>query len=317
MQPADRTIGDARILVGPTAVGKSGVAQWLAERNGWVVLSADSMLVYRGMDIGVAKPSVREREQVKYFGVDVVNPDEAYSTGAFLREANRAWSYCLDSGRELLVAGGTGLYVKALLNGLDAPATDKSRRIYWTQRLEDDGLASLQDELRERWPEEWKSLADTDNPRRCIRALEIAESGGSAAAALAHAVSPVAGLWREPDMLAIRIEQRARAMLSEGLLEETRQLLAVYGALSATAAQAIGYAEAQAVLNEELTIDEALQKICARTRRLAKRQRTWFRHQVDVDWVHLDDDTVSEIVAGQVMEKWEQNGTSKIILPGS
>lgn len=316
MQNAENR-GLARILVGPTASGKSGLAQWLAERHGWVVLSADSMLVYRGMEVGTAKPTAVERKRVRYFGVDVVGPDEAFSTGDFLREAARAWQYCEEHGLELLVVGGTGLYARALLNGLDGPMANPERRAFWEARLAEDGLGALQHELREQWPEVWGRLSDPDNPRRCVRALEVAEAGGGVGERVVRERQCVAGLWRDPEVLKLRIEQRARAMLDGGLLAETDLLRSQYREFSATAAHAIGYAEARAVLDGELTRRDALERICVRTRQLAKRQRTWFRHQIEVDWVTVEESSPVEWVAEQVLERWRLHGASKIILPGT
>ncbi len=316
MSPDGQVIGYARILAGPTAVGKSAVAQYIAEKNGSVVLSADSMLVYRGMNIGVAKPSAEEQDRVRYFGVDVVEPAQSYSTGDFLREAGKAWRYCSGNDLELLITGGTGLYIRALLQGLNAPASDTERRAYWEDRLKRHGLDDLKRELKDRWPDHWASLADPDNPRRCIRALEIAESGGDSPGQVS-ALSTVVGLWREPPELNRRIGERVRRMFREGLLEETEALLNAPGGLSPTASQAIGYAEAQQVLSGEITVEIAIEKISARTRRLAKRQRTWFRHQITVDWVRCTNDSTVEKVAERVTEKWRSYEAAKIILPGS
>ena len=262
----------AFVLVGPTASGKSAVAQWIAERTGASIVSADSMNIYRGMDIGTAKPSAAERERVRTWGVDLAGPTESFSVGDWLRAVRPAFQ----STEPPIVTGGTGLYVKCLLQGLDdLPTADESLR----ERTENMPRAELQAEARLAAPEAYEALADKENPRRLIRLLE----GRKTADSWKSEMPVVIGLHVERDELHRRIAVRVEKMYAGGLLEEARGLAGLK--LSPTAQHAIGYAEAFAVLRGEMTEAQAKEKTAVRTRQLAKRQMTWFRHQLNVKWI--------------------------------
>ena len=347
----------AGVLVGPTAVGKSDVAQWIAERLGVPVLSADSMLVYRGMDIGTAKPSPQERGDVPYFGIDCVDPGQPFSTGAWLsyvfrqlaeheggkREEGRGKtspisyplspiSYLASNAPQLVVAGGTGLYIKALLHGLDAPPSDPAARARWTALFESGGLSALRAAIDTN-PSARALLPDSDlaNPRRLIRALERAESSNrlhsstppllhpstpplphSSTPPLPHSSTFVAGLTMSRDRLATRIMARIDKMFKNGLIDEAIAVREASGGLSSTACGAIGYAEALAVADGKMTRDEATERIAARTRQLAKRQFTWFRHQLNVKWVEVGETDNPATLGPKVLEIWKRNGLIEI-----
>ena len=362
----------AGVLVGPTAVGKSAVAQWIAERVGAAILSADSMLVYRGMDIGTAKPTPEERGEVPYFGIDCVDSGEPFSTGAWLsfvlrqlaeyeggkREEGRGKreqgagnreegmgvcsqmsaeetspishplspiSYLASSGApQLIVAGGTGLYVNALLNGLDAQPSNPAARARWTALFESGGLSALRAAVDAN-PAARALLPDSDlaNPRRLIRALERAESSNrrivessnrlhSSTPPLPHSSTFVAGLTMPRDRLAARIMTRIDKMFKEGLVEEAIAVREASGGLSSTACGAIGYAEALAVADGKMTRAEAIERIAARTRQLAKRQFTWFRHQINVEWVEVGESDTPATLGPKIMEIWKRNGYFEI-----
>ncbi|MBC8207202.1 MAG: tRNA (adenosine(37)-N6)-dimethylallyltransferase MiaA [Kiritimatiellales bacterium] len=261
----------AFVLVGPTASGKSSIAQLLAEQTGAPVVSADSMNIYRGMDIGTAKPSPAERGAVEYHGIDLADPTEPFSVGDWLNAVKPA----LD-GQTSIVAGGTGLYVKCLLAGLDElPAADEALRA----RAEKMSLAELQAEARAAAPEAYDSLADNENPRRLVRLLE---HGGLPQKEKVE-LPTVVGLHVERDVLHKRIATRVDKMYANGLIEEARGLSGLQ--LSVTAEKAIGYAEAFAVLRGGMTEAQAKERTIIRTRQLAKRQMTWFRTQLNVEWV--------------------------------
>ena len=266
----------AFVLVGPTASGKSAVAQILAERTGASIVSADSMNIYRGMDIGTAKPSPEERARVKTFGIDLADPTESFSVGDWLNAVRPAFP----ASQPPIVAGGTGLYVKCLLQGLDdVPTADEALR----ERTGKMPLADLQAEVRRAAPEAYEALADKENPRRLIRILEGKKSSG-----LWQAEMPaIIGLHVDRDVLHRRIAERVEKMYAGGLLEEARGLMALK--LSPTAQHAIGYAEAFAVLRGEMTEAEAKEQTMIRTRQLSKRQMTWFRHQLKVTWIETAD----------------------------
>lgn len=300
--------------MGPTAVGKTAVAQWIAERYGFEILSADSMLFYRGMDVGTAKPAVADRARVRYWGVDVAGPGERFSVGAYRQLARAAFEDTAARGVPLIVVGGSGLYIKSLTDGLDdSPAADLAARERWEQRLASDGAAALLVELRRRAPALADALRDRENPRRLIRALELADAGVREPPAgwRAAGKAALAGLRMEPAALKARIEARVRDMFASGLLEEAGGLMES-GALGPTAVQAIGYAEAVACRRGECSLDEAIARTAARTRQLAKRQLTWFRHQADVRWVDVGPGASVESAAGQVLAEWARIGPVRL-----
>ncbi|MGE4490450.1 MAG: tRNA (adenosine(37)-N6)-dimethylallyltransferase MiaA [Kiritimatiellales bacterium] len=322
-----RNSPSAYVLVGPTASGKSSVAQILAEQTGALVVSADSMNIYRGMDIGTAKPAPAERGAVRYFGIDLADPTETFSVGDWLRTVRPAFlrgqSYKImknnhqiigltpnaenkvDAGSACpIVAGGTGLYVKCLLQGLDdlSPANEALR-----ERAETMTLAELQAEAQKTAPEAYAELADKENPRRLIRLLE---HGGLVSNVWKNELPLIVGLSVERDELHRRIAERVEKMYANGLLDEARGLADLN--LSPTAQHAIGYAEAFAVLRGELTEAEAKEKTIVRTRQLAKRQMTWFRHQLNVEWIETADFPDIGKLAAEVSNVWKNNGAVSV-----
>jgi tRNA dimethylallyltransferase len=327
----------AWFLIGPTAAGKTAVAHRLALRGGTAVLSADAMLVYRGMDVGTAKPTAAERREVRYFGIDLADPDRPFSAGAWLERvraelADGPWGRAPAdplAPDALLVAGGTGLYVRALTAGLDAAPADPARRRHWQARLAAEGLPALAAELARRAPD--FRLADAQNPRRVIRALEQLDAGKAPAAAGLSARPAAVGLRLARPALHARILARVRRMFDDGLLDEVAALRQRYPAWGhshaskrageaaspgsdggCTARQAIGYAEACAVLDGHLTVEMAAERIAARTRQLAKRQETWFRHQTDAAWIDVGPDEPADAVAERVLAAWREHGPTPI-----
>ena len=311
---ADDPAYSAFFLIGPTAVGKSAVAQLIAEWEGWDILSADSMPVYKGMDVGTAKPLRSERGRVRYWGLDLVSPDSAFSVGDYIASAETAFRTAAEAGHPLLVVGGTGLYVKCLTEGLaELPEADRSIRAAAEAVFAAQGIAGLQDVLRKNDSERFERLADKNNPRRLIRAIELAHIGTKNTRTwTAMPAVPLVGLRMESDILRQRIETRVEKMYSQGLLDEVGRLRRDYPQLSATALQAIGYAEALALLDKSLSLAEAMQRTAARTRQLAKRQMTWFRHQANVEWIDVGSDERIEDIAVKVTEKWKQHGPTPV-----
>lgn len=324
MSPTPPSRRPAWIIAGPTATGKSAVAQAIAEKTGAAILSADSMLVYSGMDIGTAKPSVAERGAVRYLGIDLATPDQHFSTGAWLSEVRRQLRAlpppspddAVIPGHGIIVAGGTGLYIRALLGGLDAPASDAATRDLAASLLAQGGIEALQSAIRERSASAFESLSESDriNPRRLARAFEILVSiestgdGGRAFRAEPRRSSPrMAVLTLDPATLAGRIGRRIARMFDDGLAEEAARLRKKWPALSDTASAAIGYAETFAMLDGSLAREEAEERIAARTRQLAKRQRTWFRHQVDAVPVDAASGDV-EAMAAATLAAWRETG---------
>ncbi len=304
----------AWFLVGPTAAGKSEVAHLLAGRRGALVLSADAMAVYRGMDIGTAKPDAALRAAVCHRGIDLAEPADSFSAGAYLAQARMALAEASRRNQPVIVAGGSGLYVSALLRGLDdaAPA-DPARRAHWERVEREEGLAGLRAALERLDAEALRALSDPRNPRRLIRALERAEAGRGASRAW-RAPLPVrlTGLQVDAEVLRARVALRARRMFEGGLLEEAGRLREGGRALSPTAAQAIGYAEAFAVLEGRLTIEQAIERAAARTWQLARRQMTWFRRQLPVSWIRVNADETCERLAERVARQWEEDGPTAL-----
>jgi len=308
----------AFVLVGPTASGKSAVAQLLAEQTGTPVVSADSMNIYRGMDIGTAKPSATERGAVEYQGLDLADPTETFSVGDWLKAVKPAFQglSARNDGEDgiegvkkegkksasPLVVGGTGLYVKCLLAGLDdRPAADLALRA----RTEKMSLAELQAEALATAPEAYEFLADKENPRRLVRVLETKASRNAVAfTAWKKELPTVIGLFVERDVLCKRIAKRVDKMYTNGLIEEARGLIGLQ--LSVTAQKAIGYAEAFAVLRGEMTETQAKERTVIRTRQLAKRQMTWFRTQLNVEWINTADFPTRGTLAGKVSTIWKK-----------
>jgi len=303
----------AFFLVGPTAVGKSAVAQLIAEREGWNILSADSMQVYEGMDIGTAKPTRDERVRARYLGLDLTTADKTFNVWEYSVYARSV----LGGGGTSIVSGGSGLYVKSLTHGLAGmTGADDEARKRWDAVLEEQGVEALREALRQRSPALYRSLESKDNPRRLIRALELSDAGARSAPAewqRKHGAARLVGLARPAAELHERIDARVRLMYRSGLVEEVESLLEQYGELSGTARQAIGYAEAMDLLRGNCTREEAMEKTVIRTRQLAKKQGTWFRNQAEVEWVDIGPGTATDETADGVSAAWKRLGPTEIV----
>ena len=281
------TAMSAHFLVGPTAAGKTAVAQRLAEEDGFDIVSADSMLVYRGMDIGTAKPSPKEQAGVKYWCMDLADPGEHFSVGLYRNAALNALSSIAARGGKAAVVGGTGLYIKALTHGLAAaPSADPAIRAELERILSAKSVLELQEILLREAPGTYEALQDKRNPRRLIRAIELARAGvrGPLESWKKNTGPVLTGLRMSLDQLRPRIERRVRKMYESGLLEEVNGLLSSGFATSSTAKGAIGYDEAGAVLDKRLSLEEAILVTTQRTVQLARRQATWFRSEPDIAW---------------------------------
>ena len=304
----------AHFLVGPTASGKSAVAQYLALLGHPTrpILAADSMTIYRGMDVGTAKPEAADRAAVPSFGFDLVDPDQPFSVGdgrAAVRAAAPAIAAC---GAPPIVVGGTGLYVKCLTEGLDSAPVDPAHRAAAEALLNAEGLAALQAAARALNPAEFAKLRDPENPRRVVRAYELLAAGQPLPAAEERPRPKLAGLALPPEELRARIARRARQMFAYGLVEEVRALRAKYPALSDTARHAIGYEEAARVLDGQIPEEEAIRLVAIRTGQYAKRQMTWFRHQADVVWIEVGPRDGIERLAGKVQAVWRTHGPAAL-----
>jgi tRNA dimethylallyltransferase len=280
------------LIAGPTAVGKSRIALQLAEQLGGEIISTDSMQVYRGLDIGTAKPSPAERARVPHHLIDICDLTESFDAAQFARLAHRAVAEIQSRGRVPILCGGTGLYFQAFLEGLgEAPPADAKLRA----ELEATPLEKLLEELRERDPVTFEKI-DKRNPRRVIRAVEVIRLTGQPASTQradwnsrhsSLATRHFFCFTRSSDDLRQRINARVDEMFRRGLVEETRELLKHGLAENQTAMQAIGYRQVVEHLRGERSLAETVELVKTRTRQFAKRQLTWFRAQKDLEWIEL------------------------------
>lgn len=302
-------------LVGATAIGKTAVAHVLARRLGQPILSADSMLVYRGMDIGTAKPSDAERAGIRYHGIDLVEPSADFSVWDFRQYVDQVLFADGPTHVPTLVVGGSGLYIKSMTHGLEArKAPDEVTWARLEAVLDRDGIPATMASLERSHPELHSYLVGKENRRRLIRAMAIAESGGTDVPSDWKAAQPVklVGLTMEKTALWKRVERRTRTMYAMGLVDETQALVKTYGTLSRTARQAIGYAEALGILDGTMKPGDAVERTVIRTRQLVKKQGTWFRTQADVDWITVEDGMEPDAIAELVLGKWNQYGPFRL-----
>jgi tRNA dimethylallyltransferase len=291
--------------VGPTASGKSALGLELARRHGGEIVSCDSLQVYRGLDIGSAKSTREERASVPHHLLDVVEPDAVFSAADYARLARQAVAAIRARGRLPIVAGGTGLYLRALLHGLfEGPSRDAALRARLERIADRFGDARLHRLLRRVDPQAAERTHPNDRVR-LVRAIEVFALTGRPLTSQHRETGPalegpqlLVGL--APDRVRLReaVEKRTRQMLERGLLEEVRGLLARFGEPPPRPLAAIGYRQAVAVLRGALAPDAAEQEIVTETMRFAKRQMTWFRHQAEgVRWFE-DPETAHEFAVG-------------------
>lgn len=276
-------------VVGPTATGKSDLGVELALALGGEVVNADASQLYRGMDIGTAKLSPGERRGVPHHQLDVIDVTDEASVAAYQQAARADIDAISGRGAVPVVVGGSGLYVRAALDRLEIPPTDAAVRARWESRLAAEGPAALHAELAARDPAAGAAILPS-NGRRIVRALEVVELTGrpySATMPTRELVRPTVmlGLRADRDTLDRRVEARARRMYDQGLLDEVRSLLPHGLRDGRTASRAIGYAQALRVLDGALTPEEAVAETAQATRRLVRRQESWFRPDPRIHWL--------------------------------
>lgn len=303
MPPAHDERPPVVVVAGPTAAGKTQLALELAERFEGEIVNADSMQVYRYLDIGTAKPSLAERARVPHHAIDVVAPDASYDAGRYLRDARRAAAGIHARGRPVFVVGGTGLYIRAFLDGLlEGAGGDRELRA----RLEAEPSERLHAQLTALDPEAARTIHPNDR-RRMVRALEIRLATGEAASELRRRHGfrdrPYRTLYLVLDpgreALQARIDARCEAMIERGLLQEVRELRRRGYGPELRSMEAIGYRHMQPVVDGLDTLVNACAAMQRDTRRFARRQRTWFRGVDEALWVHPDDrDSVVKTVEG-------------------
>lgn len=301
MSPADTAAAALPIVavVGATATGKSALGLALAERlpGGGEIVNADALQVYRGFDVGTAKPEAAERRRVPHHLIDVLEPHERWSAGEFARRAREAIAAIQARGRRPIVVGGSGLYLRALLAGISPiPAADPRVRERLRRRADDEGLGALAAELARLDPETAARLAPGDR-QRVLRALEVAlVSGRPLSAWIAkqpfgtQSIAAIrVGLTLPRSILYDRIAGRVARMVESGWMEEVQGLLGRGLDPGLPAFQAIGYRQLVHHSRGEWPLARAIEETIRATRRFAKRQETWFRKEPDVTWFSAED----------------------------
>ena len=295
-------VGTPLALVGPTASGKTQASLDLARRLDAEVLVVDSMTVYRGMDVGTAKPTPAERATVPHHLLDIADPADPFNVATFQRLAREALRDVAARNRRPLLVGGSGLYFRAVVDDLEIPGTDPVLR----RMLEAEATVIGSDRLHRRLAEldpAGAAKMDAANARRVVRALEVAALTGRPFSSFAERWEDypegrvrAAGVSVPAEVLRARIERRVDGQLEGGLLEETRRLLETGAGPSLTASQAIGYAEAIEHLAGRLSLEEARERIVRRTRALARRQMAWFRRDPRIRWFEAGPEGAAGIV---------------------
>jgi tRNA dimethylallyltransferase len=280
------------LLAGPTAVGKSAVAMLLAERLGGEIISVDSMQVYRGLDIGTAKPTLAEQQRVPHHLIDILDLDRPFDVAQFCEQAKMAIQGIQARGKIPILCGGTGLYFKAWLEGLgQTPITHPGLRA----ELEATPLAALLPELAAKDPVTYERI-DRQNPRRVVRAIEVIRLTGrpfseqraewqNPAKLETKPKAPFFVLHRATPDLHVRMAARVEAMFAEGLVAETHRLLERGLEQNRAALQAIGYRQVVEHLRGERSLADTVELVKSRTRQFAKRQVTWFKKQTQAKWI--------------------------------
>jgi len=292
------------VIGGPTASGKTSLSIALAKKINGEIISADSMQIYKDMDIGTAKPSKEEQSGIKHYLLDFVSPDERYSVADFKRDAEKAIEEIIAKGKTPIVVGGTGLYIDTLIYGIDYPEitydVEYRRKIYNIADTEN-GLESLYEEAMKIDPEAMKKISKSDK-KRITRVLEMYHSTGKTKTELEIESRKnevkydykVFAITMDREKLYERINLRVDLMIKNGLVEEVERLLEKYDTFP-TAMQGLGYKETVEYLEGKISKEEMIEKIKQESRRYAKRQLTWFRKNKDITWINGLDDTQNNI----------------------
>ena len=293
-------------LVGPTASGKTEAGLAIAEAIGAEILSVDSMLVYRRMDIGTAKPTAAQRARVPHHLLDLVDPSEPFSVAAFQAAAHDAADDVRRRGMQPLLVGGSGLYLRAVVDELEFPGTEPETRNALEQEASALGAVRMYRRLAELDPVA-ASKIEPGNVRRIVRALEVAAITGRPFSSFAAAWDSywpehmrAVGIRLGREALAIRVEARVQEMITNGWVDEVRDLVERGFGGWLTASKAIGYAELARHLSGELSLEDAVRQTVKRTRTLARRQMAWFHRDPRIRWFQVEVDGPLRVVDGMV-----------------
>ena len=296
------------ILTGPTAVGKTNLSIDLAKKLNAEIISADSMQIYKYMDIGSAKVTEEEMQGVKHYLVDEVTPDYAFSVSEFQQRAYNYIDEITNKDKKVLVTGGTGLYLNSLIYNMDFAKSDANSEIREKLRieLEENGIDYMHNKLRELDPEAAERI-HKNNTKRVIRAIEVCLSGEkmndfSNDLKINEKYKPIIiVLNREREHLYKRINKRVDIMMENGLIDEVKSLLNMGYTKDMISMQGIGYKEIIKYLDGEYSLDEAIEIIKRDSRRYAKRQLTWFRRYSDAKWFNLDEYNDSQVLEEDII----------------
>jgi tRNA dimethylallyltransferase len=296
------------VVVGPTASGKTALAVALARREPDLELvSIDAIAVYRHLDIGTAKPTASEREGVSWHGIDLVDPEEESSVARFRDEITATFEAIANRGHRAILVGGSGLYHRAVIDGLTIPDRYPDRLHELERRADKTGIAGLYRELSALDPVAASRIEPT-NRRRILRALEVILGSGRRFSSFGPGLESypetdlvLVGLRLPREVLDARIVARLAAQLDAGFLAEVRVLAERPEGLSRTARQAIGYRELLDYLDEVITYEEAVESTLRRTRTFARRQESWFRRDPRIGWVDAEDPNLVDTVHGLVV----------------
>lgn len=303
------------ILTGPTASGKTDIAVQIAEKTKAEIISADSMLVYRSMDIGTEKPSPGIRDRIPHYLIDIVDPWEEYSVGQYVKDFDTVAQKLSRRGGSFIVVGGTALYLKAIIHGLfEGPSADWEYRNYLRSIIVEKGPMYLHKMLASVDPGIAAKLHPNDE-KRIIRALEVFRTTGQSISSLQTQFGhknpkyncTIVAVEYDRDVLYSRIEKRVDRMFARGLVDEVRALLDNPSGLGKQASQALGYKEVIDFLHDKYTLSEVIEEIKKRTRRFAKRQMTWFRSFLNIHWIHASATDEVNVLSEQVLDKFVNN----------
>lgn len=298
-------------ILGPTASGKSAVALEIVDRIGSTspveIVSVDAMQIYRGMDIGTAKPSVDERDRVRHHLIDLVDPSEEFTVARFQSEFGAVDADLRTRGVTPILVGGTGLYLRAVVDGLEIPGQWPEIRARLEDEVERIGAPTVFARLSDLDPVA-ASRIEPDNARRIVRALEVIEGSGRPFSSFGPGLDtyPPAdvlqvGLRWDREHLSRRVAARVHTMIAAGWLDEAAALSR--RPLSRTAERALGYHELFEHLAGRCTLDEAIETIVLRTRQYAVRQERWFRRDPRIEWFDVDETAMSD-VTGRILDRW-------------
>ena len=296
------------ILTGPTAVGKTNLSIQLAKKLNMDIISADSMQIYKYMDIGSAKVTTNEMQGIKHYLIDEVNPDFSFSVSEFQKRANNYIDEIVKNNKIPLVTGGTGLYLNSLIYNMDFAKSDADNKLRESLRLEleEKGIDYMHNKLKE-LDEEAANRIHKNNTKRVIRALEVCLSGKKMSdfsndLKLNEKYEPIIiVLNRDRSHLYKRIDTRVDLMIKEGLEDEVKKLISMGYTKDLISMQGIGYKEIIKYLDGEYSYDEAIEIIKRDSRRYAKRQLTWFRRYKDAMWFDLDEYKDEKILLNDVI----------------